>query len=788
MDLSPLRRPPLFGRADEVGSVGDLLAGGVRLITVIGPGGVGKTRVALAAAPADAALISLAGTADDGLVATMLRALAPAAESTRDPLEAIAAAANDRVVLLDTFEHLLGQAAVIGELIKLAPRSQFVVTSRSRLRLDAEQVVEVSRLAQDAAVEMLQDRLSLIGAGTCTTEEAVELCELLDGLPLSIELAAARVALLAPHQLLARLRTHESGQLLAMLGRGAMDVPERHRSIRATIAWSYGLLDVQAATLFRRLGVFPAAFGLDAVEQICGATPLTSGDVLDAMAALVDLHLVEPVLTSSNNPRFRLLDALREFALEQLEVEGERATFTERTVDWVVEFAAQAKVGLEGHDERAWLDAVDEDAPTIRVALTQLSRDGDVRRGLAVAGGIASAWVNLGPIRQGRDWFDTFLSLDTSALAEGELAVAQAWRARLAVEAGDLSVVEDIEAARDRIADPDEWLRATEHLAYARTMQGNLDAADALTTEAIARSEAEQQPAWLSVFLVRQAMDAQRRGWSEQAAAQARRAADAADVAGRGRLSARARQILAVQEPDPRVALQRLLEVRAAYEASGDRRGVVAALAALGAFSDPPEAARWLRQAIDMAAAVGYRHGEFFSVCALVVKAIASGRVRDAAELDGGLAPFLPFVKANITPALFADYLDAVAGARRALGPQTYDALLASAPSGWPALRERARAVADDMAGDASEAPRGAEPRRRGRPRQLSLSAREVEVLAAIARGGTNQQISSELSISAKTVMHHSASVYRKLGVRGRAEAIAHAYRSGLLTPAKPDG
>ena len=442
--------------------------------------------------------------------------------------------------------------------------------------------------------------------------------------------------------------------MLAMLGRGATDVPERHRSIRATIAWSYGLLDVSAASLFRRLGVFPASFGLDAVEQICGVDPLALGDVLDAMAALVDLHLVEPVMTSSDNPRFRLLDALREFALEQLEIDGEHAKFAQRTVDWVVDFAAHAKVGLEGRDERAWLDAVDENAPTIRVALTELSRDGDVRRGLAVAGGVASAWVNLGPIGQGRDWFDTFLALDTSALAEGELAVAKAWRARLAVESGDMSVVEDIEGARDRITDPDEWLRATEHLAYARTMQGDLDAADLLTEEAIARSEAQQRPGWLSVFLVRRAMAAQRRGLQRASGCAGAKAADAAEVAGLGRLSARAHQILAIQEPDPRVAYQRMLEVRAAYEASGDRRGVVSALAALGAYSEPPEAARWLRQAIDVAASVGYRHGEFFSVCALVTKAIDSGRVRGAAELAGGLAPYLPFVKANVPPALFA--------------------------------------------------------------------------------------------------------------------------------------
>jgi DNA-binding CsgD family transcriptional regulator/tetratricopeptide (TPR) repeat protein len=507
------------------------------------------------------------------------------------------------------------------------------------------------------------------------------------------------------------------------------------------------------------------------------------------MAMLVDLYLVEPVATTSDTPRFRFLDAIHEFALEKLRAAGEEDELTRRLVDWVVKFAEQVKVGVDGSFERAWLDAANEDAPTIAAGLSQLERDQDPRRGLAVAEGVGMSWVRSGPISQGRHWFDTFLGLDTSNLADEEVAIAEAWRARLLVESGDMSVVDDIERARDEITDLDEWLRATEHLAYARTMQGDLDSADALTESAILRAESERTFNWLAVFLVRRAMAAQRRGLSDQAVLHAQRAADVARRAGIGHLLARAQQIIALEEPNPRLAYERLLEVRAAYLSSGDRRGAVSALAALGRLAPPAEATRWLREAIELAANLGYRHGELFSICVVVAKAIEAGRIRDAVELDAALDPYMPVVKANVPPRFFENYVATVAHVRQAVGNSEYKAMVSDTPRGFGWLRQRALAVVDALSAEVIPGSESTTPARRprGRPKQPSLSGRELEILEAIARGGTNAQIGSELSISAKTVMHHSANVYRKLGVRGRAEAITFAYRTGLISPNVPD-
>jgi DNA-binding CsgD family transcriptional regulator len=219
-----------------------------------------------------------------------------------------------------------------------------------------------------------------------------------------------------------------------------------------------------------------------------------------------------------------------------------------------------------------------------------------------------------------------------------------------------------------------------------------------------------------------------------------------------------------------------------AHGAAGDRRGAVSAMAGLGAASsEVPTSARWFRDGLDEAQRIGYWHGEAFCMMGLAACAAASGRLLDAAILDGGLQPHMAVLKANLPPNYFSGYRKAIDRVGAHLG-DAFEPAARSAPLHWPKLRDQARQLADDL---------GAVPsacvvtRRRGPRHNPDLTGRELEILAAIADGRTNPQIAAALHLSPKTVMLHSGSICRKLGVRGRAEAVAHAYHSGMLQPSR---
>jgi predicted ATPase/class 3 adenylate cyclase len=335
--LDPLRTnlpsapTPLVGRDREVDEVVALMLGGARLVTVLGPGGTGKTRLALAVADRlldefaeGAFLVELAEvTTPDSVPSAIASVLGMAADRLAATL-----AGRELLLVLDNFEHVLGAAPLIAELLGGAPKLRILVTSQAPLQVAEEHGYALAGLAEAPAAALLIARAKSAAHDFAVEDDdaaaVVALCRELDGSPLGIELAAARLTLLSPGELLERLRRSPDA-----LGTGRRNLPERQRGLRAAMQWSYGLLDPDAASLFRRIGHFAGEATLERIEQVCGEA---LDDVLESLAQLVDTSLVRRTRAG----RFMIASALRTYAGELLEASGERDALCRRHVKAVI--------------------------------------------------------------------------------------------------------------------------------------------------------------------------------------------------------------------------------------------------------------------------------------------------------------------------------------------------------------------------------------------------------------------------------------------------------------------
>ena len=354
----PVAAWPLLGRERELADIRALVADGVRLLTLSGPGGSGKTRLALQAAA------ELSEEFRDG---TFFAALAPLREThaVRSTVaESVGLQPDDDVagwlaskkvlLVLDNLEHLEGVAALVAEL--LVGEVVVLATSRAPLHLSAERELPVEPLLDDAAAELFVSRAAASGRHIAVDETVTAVCRRLDNLPLAIELAAARVKLLSPAALLQRL-----AEALPWLAVGAIDLPERQQTLRATIEWSYDLLDSDARAAFRRLSVFRGSFTLDAAEAITGAE-------LDQLAALLDHSLLKTL----GDERFFLLETLREYARDRLDEAGETAEYALRHGRWYLDRLQtnySDRLGRRSPEILAWYEA---EADNLRAMLDRL--------------------------------------------------------------------------------------------------------------------------------------------------------------------------------------------------------------------------------------------------------------------------------------------------------------------------------------------------------------------------------------------------------------------------------
>jgi predicted ATPase/DNA-binding SARP family transcriptional activator len=414
----------LVGRQRELTEITSALRDSTRILTLTGPGGSGKTRLAIEAANIlgseltdGAFFVALDAIRDPGLLLPAIAQAVAVRESSERPLNQSLTerlAGREALLLIDNFEQLAEASPVLSEVLEAAPGLRFLVTSRAALRLSGEQEYPVDPLGPEEAVALFVERAQNADPRFALTEENTaaveEICARLDGLPLAVELAAARTKLLPPQAMLALL-----DERLDLASRGARDLPERHRALRDTVAWSYDLLGMEEKQLFASLSVFGGGFTLESAVAVCDAS-------LDGLGTLIDDSLLE-----RDGERLRMLETIREYGLEQLGTEEEAEFVRRRHAEHFLKLAESEPVS----EQAAWLARMDAERDNFRSALAWALDMREASLGLQLASSLWEYWWVRGYLAEGRGWLD-------EAIAKGRGA-APDLRARGLHAAGSLA-------------------------------------------------------------------------------------------------------------------------------------------------------------------------------------------------------------------------------------------------------------------------------------------------------------------------------------------------------------
>ncbi len=853
----PAQLTHLIGREQEVAAVCALMRRpGARLVTLTGPGGVGKTRLGLEVAtcllddfPGGVCFVPLAPIGDPDLVMlSIAQALGIEEAGEGSLLDLLQAYLQDRrlLLLLDNFEQLVAAAPHLTDLLLDCPHLKLLVTSRAVLHIHGEyefsvlplalpdltHLPEREALSQYAAVALFLQcaraarpdfQLTLTNFRTIA-----EICVRLDGLPLAIELAGARIKLLPPSTLLARLEHR-----LQLLTSGARDAPARQQTLRNTFVWSYDLLDAEEQRLFRRLSVFVNGCTLEAVEGLFTALGETPAHVLDGVASLIDKSLLRQTEQEGDESRLLMLSTIREFGLEALAASGEMASARQAHALYYLALVEDAELEFPGPQQAVWLERFEREHDNLRAALAwslEQAGEKDAREGgrgreiaLRLGGALWEFWRVHGHSSEGRVFLEHAL-----AAREGIEAFVQA---KALIAAATLAYIQsDYERTETLCKEGLALYRELDDqhgIAFSLSLlgrvawtRGDVATARSQLAESLAVARAvddEQRAAWSLLFQGQvessQGQYARAHTLLEESLAIHRRLQNKRGVA---QALFHLAQVLYVSQSDQSYVPSLLEECLTISREIGFKEGIAASYwisgqVALG-LGDLVTACTFAEKSVALYKDMGYRHGTAESLSALgkvlavegdyvaaralyqeslalagafgkqwVIAACLVGvgevaaaqqQLAWAAQLWGAAEVLRDTLGVPIPPIEVADYERLLSAVRVRLGERAFAAAWAQGRAMTPGQALAAKGQKPNPTPATTVTPSATYPAR--------LTAREVEVLRLVAGGLTDFQVAEKLALSPRTVHAHISSIYNKLGVTSRSAATRYAIEHHL--------